>query len=72
MFGVTDFNVYDAGLTTGFVDTLNGIKDRAITFKILPWNLPNGLVGEEAIKVLVQVYVAGSRYHIQGRLFIRF
>ena len=55
MFGVMDFVVYDAGVTTSFVNVLNGVSDRAIKIKILPWNLASGFVSDSVKKVLVQV-----------------
>ena len=55
MFGVTEFFVYDAGLTTSFVNVLNKIEDRTIRLKILPWNLPSELIAKSVAKVLVQV-----------------
>ncbi len=55
IFGITDFNVYDAGLTTNFIETLAKVDDLATTVKILPWNLHSGIIGEPAKRILVQV-----------------
>jgi hypothetical protein len=55
IFGITEFNVYDAGLTTNFVETLAKVEDLATTVKILPWNLPSGIIGESTKRILVQV-----------------
>ncbi len=64
VFGVTEFYVYDAGLTTNFVETLNRIGDLSISVKILPWNLPSGMIDEQTMRILVQV---NSALHLTFR-----